>query len=122
MPYTFNYAEFLDIEGDPRYYFKEGYNPKYKTCKYTCELKPLGVKKGAYRILNGNYIKICDIDNLFEVEEISKTVELINKLIIGTPINEVNEKLEFEIKPIISFIIPKTIFVKIPKIPATLPY
>ena len=36
------------------------------------------------------------------LEEISKTVELINKLIIGTPINEVNEKLEFEIKPIIN--------------------
>lgn len=35
------------------------------------------------------------------LDEISKTVELINKLIIGTPINEVNEKLEFEIKPII---------------------
>lgn len=36
------------------------------------------------------------------LEEISKTVELINKLIIGTPINEINEKLEFEIKPIIN--------------------
>ncbi len=36
------------------------------------------------------------------LDEISKTVELINKLIIGTPINEVNEKLEFEIKPIIN--------------------
>jgi len=36
------------------------------------------------------------------LEEVSKTVELINKLIIGTPINEVNEKLEFEIKPIIN--------------------
>lgn len=36
-----------------------------------------------------------------DLEEIRKTVELINKLIIGTPINEVSEKLEFEIKPII---------------------
>lgn len=34
-------------------------------------------------------------------EEISKTVELINKLLIGTPIDEINTKLEFEIKPII---------------------
>ena len=33
--------------------------------------------------------------------EITKIVELINKLIVGTPINEVAEKLEFEIKPII---------------------
>lgn len=35
------------------------------------------------------------------LEEIKKTVELINKLIVGTPINEVSSKLEFEIKPII---------------------
>lgn len=36
-----------------------------------------------------------------DLEEIRKTVELINKLIVGTPINEVSEKLEYEIKPII---------------------
>lgn len=36
------------------------------------------------------------------MQEISKTVDLINKLIVGTPINEVSEKLEFEIKPIIA--------------------
>ncbi len=35
------------------------------------------------------------------LEEIAKIVELINKLIVGTPISEVSEKLEFEIKPII---------------------
>ncbi len=35
-------------------------------------------------------------------EEIEKTVELINKLIVGTPLDEINEKLEFEIKPIIN--------------------
>lgn len=34
--------------------------------------------------------------------EIRKVVELINKLVVGTPINEVSKKLEFEIKPIIS--------------------
>lgn len=34
-------------------------------------------------------------------EEVKKTVELINKLIIGTPIDEVSSKLEFEVKPII---------------------
>ena len=34
-------------------------------------------------------------------EEVMKTVELINKLIIGTPIDEVSAKLEFEVKPII---------------------
>lgn len=35
------------------------------------------------------------------VKEVQKTVELINKLVVGTPIHEVSEKLEFEIKPII---------------------
>jgi len=35
------------------------------------------------------------------LEELKKTVELINKLLIGTPLDEVSEKLEFEIKPII---------------------
>lgn len=36
------------------------------------------------------------------LKDISKTVELINKLIVGTPIDEVREKLEFEVKPIIN--------------------
>ena len=35
------------------------------------------------------------------LEEIKKTVGLINNLIIGTPIDEVSTKLEYEIKPII---------------------
>ena len=34
--------------------------------------------------------------------DISKTIELINKLIVGTPISEVSSFLEFKIKPIIS--------------------
>ena len=44
--------------------------------------------------------KKIDLKNS-DLVEISKIVELINKLIVGTPINEVSEKLEFEIKPII---------------------
>ena len=35
------------------------------------------------------------------LEEVKKTVNLINDLIVGTPIDEVSSKLEFEIKPII---------------------
>jgi len=35
------------------------------------------------------------------LDEVKKIVELINKMIIGTPIDEVSKKLEFEIKPII---------------------
>lgn len=34
--------------------------------------------------------------------EIKQTVDLINKLIVGTPIDEVSKKLEFEIKPMIA--------------------
>jgi heat-inducible transcriptional repressor len=33
--------------------------------------------------------------------EIKQTVDLINKLVIGTPIDEVSSKLEFEVKPVI---------------------
>ncbi len=33
--------------------------------------------------------------------EVKKVVELINKLLIGTPLNEISAKLEYEIKPII---------------------
>ena len=33
--------------------------------------------------------------------EISKTTELLNKMLVGTPIDDVPSKLEFEIKPII---------------------
>lgn len=45
--------------------------------------------------------------NLFMEEsvsllEIKQTVDLINKMIIGTPIDEVSSKLEFEVKPVIA--------------------
>ena len=42
-------------------------------------------------------IKLEDVS----LEDIKKTVGLINNLIIGTPIDEVSTKLEYEIKPII---------------------
>ncbi len=42
-------------------------------------------------------IKLKDVS----LEEVEKTVSLINNLITGTPIDEVGKKLEFEIKPII---------------------
>ena len=35
------------------------------------------------------------------MSDVKKTVDLINKLIVGTPIDEISTKLEFEIKPII---------------------
>lgn len=37
-----------------------------------------------------------------DIEEVIKTVNLINKMIVGTPISEINEKLEYNVKPIIA--------------------
>ncbi len=36
-----------------------------------------------------------------DINEVVKTSEIINKFLIGTPINDASERLEFEIKPII---------------------
>ncbi len=44
--------------------------------------------------------KTIDAEGI-SLEEIRKTVTLINNMIIGTPIDEISSKLEFEIKPII---------------------
>ena len=43
-------------------------------------------------------IKLHDVS----LDEVKKTVGLINNLISGTPIDEVSQRLEFDIKPIIS--------------------
>lgn len=45
--------------------------------------------------------KTLYLPNTISKEDVKKTVELINKLVVGTPINEVSEKLEYEVKPII---------------------
>lgn len=37
-----------------------------------------------------------------DAKELMKTTELLNKMLVGTPLDEVGSKLEFEIKPIIS--------------------
>ena len=39
--------------------------------------------------------------NIAATVDVKKVVELINKLLVGTPLDEVSSKLEFEIKPII---------------------
>lgn len=46
--------------------------------------------------------KTIFIDATVSLEEVQKTIDLINKLIVGTLIEEISIKLEFEIKPIIS--------------------
>ena len=45
--------------------------------------------------------KNITLEENISADEISKTTELLNKMLIGTPIDEVPSKLEFEIKPII---------------------
>lgn len=45
--------------------------------------------------------KALYLPSVVSSEDVKKTVELINKLLVGTPIGEISEKLEFEIKPII---------------------
>ncbi len=45
--------------------------------------------------------KTVTLENV-SMDDIKKTVDLINNLIVGTPIDEVSIKLEFEVKPIIS--------------------
>ena len=46
--------------------------------------------------------KQFNIDVTIDISEVVKASEIINKMLFGTPIDEVNERLEFEIKPIIS--------------------
>lgn len=41
-------------------------------------------------------------DETIDTLEIKRTVDLINKYIVGTPLDEVHAKLEFEVKPIIA--------------------
>ena len=45
--------------------------------------------------------KKITLKETIDFKEIIKTTEIINKMLIGTPINEVGKKLEFEIKPVI---------------------
>lgn len=46
--------------------------------------------------------KTIIIDEIVSRDEIKQTVEIINKLIVGTPIDEVNMKLEYEVKPVVA--------------------
>ena len=45
--------------------------------------------------------KSVTLEESIPASEISKTTELLNKMLIGTPIDDVPSKLEYEIKPII---------------------
>jgi len=45
--------------------------------------------------------KMVSLEKNVSANEISKTTELLNKMLVGTPLDDVPSKLEFEIKPII---------------------
>ncbi len=45
------------------------------------------------------------LPQLVDILEIKQTVDLINKLVVGTPIDEVSSKLEFEVKPVIGKVV-----------------
>ena len=45
--------------------------------------------------------KMFNLPNNINVNEVIKTSEIINKMLIGTPINEVSRRMEEEVKPVI---------------------
>ena len=46
-----------------------------------------------------------NMEERVSISEIKQTVDIINKLIVGTPIDEVSSKLEFEVKPVIEKVV-----------------
>ena len=67
LPYLINHAEsMLDIDGDPRYEFYEGYDEENRSCRYHCLVKPLGNLKGVYRLGLGDPFKIREVNPLEE--------------------------------------------------------
>ena len=54
-------------------------------------------------VTDKGYVEHKDLRlNDVSLEDVKNTVKLINDLIVGTPIDEVSSKLEFDVKPIIS--------------------
>lgn len=49
--------------------------------------------------------KNIHLDISVAADEVKKTVDIINKLVVGTPIDEVSTLLEYEVKPIINKIV-----------------
>ena len=80
-----------------------GTNAKVNRLK-TVEIVPLEENKILTLVITDKGVvehKNLYLPNTISTTEVRKTVELINKLLVGTPINEVSVKLEYEIKPII---------------------
>ena len=69
LPCMINYSNFLDVTDDPRYYFYENYDSSISSCRNLYTLKPLGMKKGFYRVLDGTLMKIANVEPLIHEEE-----------------------------------------------------
>jgi len=76
-----------------------------KNCLKSVKFVPLTKNEAvALVITNLGHVenkKIVIPDNV-SIDEVEKTIELMNELLVGTPLNQVCAKLEFDIKPIIS--------------------
>lgn len=79
-----------------------GANSAYNKLKQV-EVVPFDNKVLAIVITDKGHIehKELKVEDGVSTTEIKKVVELINKLLVGTPLDEISSKLEFEIKPII---------------------
>lgn len=79
-----------------------GTNSAYNKLKQV-EVVPFDNKVLAIVITDKGHIehKELKVEDGVSTAEIKKVVELINKLLVGTPLDEISSKLEFEIKPII---------------------
>lgn len=68
------------------------------------EIIPVGEKSiVAIVVTNKGHVesKQISLPTAIDNAELVKATELVNKMLVGTPINKVGEKLEYEIKPII---------------------
>ena len=68
------------------------------------EVVPISATKMiAIVVTDRGHVENCNVvlDENVSNDEIKKTVDLINKLIVGVPIGDVSKVLEFEVKPVI---------------------
>lgn len=68
--FNFNHVSFLNVPGDPRYYFEEGHSAN--GFKFRCELKVVGSKKGLYRLIGGYATKIATFTPICELKNKKK--------------------------------------------------
>ena len=68
LPYLINHSEFMDITGDPRYFFEEDHDELHHSCRYRCMLKPLGDRAGVYRLMGDYPKKIRPINPIEEAQ------------------------------------------------------